>query len=103
LLQQIEQRLVAQKIGLQVTESAQDLIISRGFNAEYGARSLRREAQARIEDVLAEALLTGQVGEGDEVVLDLSDEPDSLEARIATTSSPVRLAGTTETGRPMLH
>jgi ATP-dependent Clp protease ATP-binding subunit ClpC len=103
LLQQIEERLAAQKIGLQVTESAQDLIISRGFNAEYGARSLRREAQARIEDVLAEALLTGQVGEGDEVVLDLSDEPDSLEARIATTSSPVRLAGTTETGRPMLH
>jgi ATP-dependent Clp protease ATP-binding subunit ClpC len=103
LLDQIQLRLNAQKIVLQVTESAQDLIISRGFNVEYGARSLRREAQARLEDELAEALLTGRVGEGDEVVIDLGDAPDSLTVRVATPSSPLRLADGAEARRPLLH
>ncbi|HZC04159.1 MAG TPA: ATP-dependent Clp protease ATP-binding subunit [Ktedonobacterales bacterium] len=97
LLDQIQMRLDAQRITLQVTQSAQDLIISRGFNAEYGARSLRREAQARIEDVLAEALLTGRINEGDELVIDLSDEPDMLSVRQAARVTPLHLGGATET------
>ncbi|HET9109479.1 MAG TPA: ATP-dependent Clp protease ATP-binding subunit [Ktedonobacterales bacterium] len=98
LLDQIQSRLDGQRISLRVTESAQDLIISRGFNAEYGARSLRREAQARIEDALAEALLTGHINEGDEVVIDLSDEPDTLSVRKTAEAAPLRLAGATEPG-----
>jgi ATP-dependent Clp protease ATP-binding subunit ClpC len=103
LLAQIQTRLDGQMIRLQVTESAQDLIISRGFNEEYGARSLRREAQARIEDVLAEALLTGRVREGDEVVIDLSEEPDSLTLRVAESAGPLRLTGASEPGAHLSH
>ena len=104
LLDQIRERLAAQRITMQVTESAQDLIISRGFNAEYGARSLRREAQGRIEDALAEALLKEEVRAGDEVVIDLGAEPDSLMVRVsATAAGPERLVGGDESGPALLH
>lgn len=83
MLEQIQARLADQDIRLSVTEPALDLIISRGFNAEYGARSLRREAQARIEDALAEALLNGSVHQGDLVVMDLAAEPDQLAVHVA--------------------
>ncbi|HEX8728614.1 MAG TPA: ATP-dependent Clp protease ATP-binding subunit [Ktedonobacterales bacterium] len=103
LLDQIRERLAAQRITMQVTESAQDLIISRGFNAEYGARSLRREAQGRIEDALAESLLKEQVRAGDEVVIDLSDEPDSLSVRVGAAARQPRLAGGDESGPALLR
>lgn len=98
LLAQIQTRLDDQSIHLQVTPSAQDLIISRGFNEEYGARSLRREAQACVEDALAEALLTGRVHEGDEVVIDLSDEPDAFALRVATPAGTLSLPGSPDAG-----
>lgn len=96
LLGQIQSRLDDQGIRLQVTEQAQDLIISRGFNEEYGARSLRREAQASIEDALAEALLTGHVREGDEVVIDLSDDSTSFAIHVVSPAATPWLPGTSE-------
>lgn len=89
MLHDIQARLAEQHITLTVTEAAQDVIIRNGFNAEYGARSLRREAQARIEDTLADALLTGAVGAGDEAVIDVSDA--GLQLRVATASASAAL------------
>ena len=103
LLDQIQERLDAQRITMQVTESAQDLIISRGFNAEYGARSLRREAQSRIEDALAESLLLEQVRPGDEVVIDLGDAPDSLVVRVGATMGPLGPVGGDDDSARLLH
>jgi len=95
MLAQIQQRLDGQHIHLEVTDRAQDRIVARGFNEEYGARSLRREAQACIEDALAEALLTGEVREGDEVIIDLSDDSDHFAMRIAAPAGTRRLGGPT--------
>ncbi len=100
ILAQIQLRLDGQMIRLQVTERAQDVIVSHGFNEEYGARSLRREAQARIEDALAEALLTGQVSEGDEVVIDLNEDESAAEnmtIHITAPARPLLLPEATET------
>jgi len=92
-LARIQARLESQRMRLTVTERAQDLIISHGFNEEYGARSLRREAQARVEDVLAEALLTGQAQPGDEVLIDVGAAPDSVVVQVATGAGRQLLPG----------
>jgi ATP-dependent Clp protease ATP-binding subunit ClpB len=44
----------------------------------YGARPLRRLVQAAVGDKLARALLGGEVGDGDEVLVDVDEGRDAL-------------------------
>ena len=58
-----------------------DHVIKLGYDADYGARPLRRVIQNMIEDPLAEALLVGRFKAGDTVVVDRSDDAGlSIEA-----------------------
>ena len=52
-------------IHLKLRESAKKYIVEKGTDAKYGARPLRRALQTELEDKLAEAVLNGQVKEGD--------------------------------------
>lgn len=59
-------RLKAQmNIQLKLRESARNYIVEKGTDAKYGARPLRRALQTELEDKLAEALLNGEIKEGD--------------------------------------
>ena len=44
-----------------------------GYNEAYGARPLRRLIQRKVEDTLAEEILSGKYHEGDTIVLDMKD------------------------------
>ncbi|AQP53980.1 ATP-dependent Clp protease ATP-binding subunit ClpC [Vagococcus penaei] len=65
----IVDRLAEQQITLKLTASAIDVISKEGFDPEYGARPIRRALQKEIEDRLSEALLTGEIQQGDTVTL----------------------------------
>ena len=54
-------------IRLILRESAKNLIVEKGTDAKYGARPLRRALQTELEDKLAEAILNGEVKQGDTV------------------------------------
>lgn len=54
-------------IRLKLRESARNYIVEKGTDAKYGARPLRRALQTELEDKLAEALLNGEIKEGDNV------------------------------------
>lgn len=54
-------------ITLTLRDSAKKLIVEKGTDAKYGARPLRRAMQTELEDKLAEAILAGDVKEGDHV------------------------------------
>ena len=54
-------------IKLTIRESAKKFIVEKGTDAKYGARPLRRAMQTELEDKLAEAILSGEVKEGDRV------------------------------------
>jgi ATP-dependent Clp protease ATP-binding subunit ClpC len=71
---QTQQRLAAQSIDLQVTDDARMLLVARGYDAQYGARPLRRTVQHLLEDRLAEAILRGSCGKGDSVIVDVVDD-----------------------------
>ena len=49
-----------------------------GFDPVYGARPLRRLIQSAIGDQLARALLSGEITDGDTVVVDLDEAADAL-------------------------
>ena len=64
LLRRLSQRLAALGVELSVTQDAQALLTRMGFDANYGARPLRRTIRAQIEDPAAELLLTGALPPG---------------------------------------
>ncbi|POR01636.1 Clp protease [Alkalispirochaeta sphaeroplastigenens] len=69
LLGEMQTRLAEREITLEVTRSARDLLIERGYDVKYGARPLRRTIQREIEDPLAMDLLRRRFGEGDHIVV----------------------------------
>jgi len=66
----LAQRLAARRLVLTVTDAARGWPTDTGFDPVYGARPLRRLVQKAIGDVLARALLAGEVRDGDEVLVD---------------------------------
>lgn len=54
-------------ITLTIRDSAKKYIVEKGTDAKYGARPLRRAMQTELEDKLAEAVLNGDVKDGDQV------------------------------------
>lgn len=54
-------------IRITLRESAKNLIVEKGTDAKFGARPLRRALQTELEDKLAEAVLNGEIKQGDHV------------------------------------
>ncbi len=59
-------------ISLTIRDSVKKHIVETGTDQKYGARPLRRAVQNQLEDKLAEAVLTGEVLRGMEVVAGMS-------------------------------
>ena len=74
LLKEVFQRLTEKEISLEVTEKFKERLVDEGFNPAYGARPLRRAIMRLLEDVLAEEILSGRLGEGDTAVVDIDEE-----------------------------
>ena len=70
LLQRVRAELTEQQMKIDVTDSAKDLLMEKGYDPTYGARPMRRAIQNLIEDPLAEALLEGRFKTGDSVLID---------------------------------
>ncbi len=74
-------RLVDRRISLEVTPAAREWLAITGYDPAYGARPLRRLVQKEIGDRLAKAVLSGQVRDGQSVVIDRDPEGDHLVVR----------------------
>jgi ATP-dependent Clp protease ATP-binding subunit ClpB len=79
----LAKRLADRRLTLEVTDAAREWLAMTGFDPVYGARPLRRLVQTAIGDQLAKAILSGEVRDGDTVVVDLSETKDKLELRPA--------------------
>lgn len=69
MLQRVARDLEVKGITLKVEDAALDFFATVGFDPEFGARPLRRALQERVENQLAELLLTGKVGRRDAITL----------------------------------
>jgi ATP-dependent Clp protease ATP-binding subunit ClpC len=73
LLAQVKGRLSEQKMELEVSPEVKDFLLDEGFDAEYGARPLRRAIQNHVDDALADALLDGTIQSGQTIRLTMVD------------------------------
>ncbi|WP_270886969.1 ATP-dependent chaperone ClpB [Pedococcus sp. 5OH_020] len=76
-------RLLDRRITLEVTEAAREWLAITGYDPAYGARPLRRLVQKEIGDRLATAVLSGEVRDGDTVLIDRDELADHLVVRSA--------------------
>jgi ATP-dependent Clp protease ATP-binding subunit ClpC len=67
-------RLTERKITLEFTDEAKALLVEKGHDEKYGARPLRRAVEHYLEDPFAEALLRGDVKEGEPVAVSREGE-----------------------------
>ncbi|MCP2337767.1 ATP-dependent chaperone ClpB [Actinomadura rupiterrae] len=77
-VERLARRLADRRLRLTVTEAAREWLALTGYDPLYGARPLRRLVQTAIGDRLAKELLSGQIHDGDEVVVDLDEASDTL-------------------------
>uniref|UniRef100_J3LXI5 Clp R domain-containing protein n=2 Tax=Oryza brachyantha TaxID=4533 RepID=J3LXI5_ORYBR len=70
MLQEVKGRILALGIGLEVSDSMKELISQHGYDQSYGARPLRRAVTQLVEDVISEAILSGQFKPGDTIMMD---------------------------------
>uniref|UniRef100_A0ACD5V7U6 Uncharacterized protein n=1 Tax=Avena sativa TaxID=4498 RepID=A0ACD5V7U6_AVESA len=71
-LNRVKNRLMQQKIHLQYTPEAVELLGSLGFDPNYGARPVKRVIQQMVENEIAVGVLKGDFKEDDTVVVDVS-------------------------------
>ena len=65
----LRRRLEEREMKLHVTDEAVDLLADAGFDPVYGARPLKRAIQQKIENPLAQLMLSGRFGPGDTVIV----------------------------------
>jgi ATP-dependent Clp protease ATP-binding subunit ClpC len=85
-LKKFASRLTERKITLEFSAEAKTLLIEKGYDEKYGARPLRRAVEHYLEDPLAEAVLRGDIKDGDAV--SVVRNGDKLEFKQRERSAP---------------
>jgi ATP-dependent Clp protease ATP-binding subunit ClpA len=67
LLADLDRRLAAQELSLELTAAAKALIVREGTDPAFGARPLKRTIQRLVENPLARALVSGEFKPGDRI------------------------------------
>jgi ATP-dependent Clp protease ATP-binding subunit ClpB len=86
-LRAVSQRLSERDISLTITPAARDMLATLGYDPVFGARPLKRVVQRHLLDPLALKLLSGEIHEGEEVVVDVDAEGFTFHGRL--TAAPV--------------
>ena len=77
-LEEVDDKLANKELELELTDSAKNYLIERGFDAKYGARPLLRTLQRELEDPLAENILTSRYAPGTVIRVDLNKDTQKL-------------------------
>jgi ATP-dependent Clp protease ATP-binding subunit ClpC len=71
-LDKVAERLKEHNLVLTASPAALSALAAQGYDAEFGARPLRRVIQQKVEDPLSDHLLSGEFADGDVIDVDVS-------------------------------
>ena len=92
MLKDLFKRLQERELSVDVSDEVKDHLAENGYSEAYGARPLRRLIQRKIEDELAEEILSGKYANGDVIKMVLKDGKIAFEKgrkRTKKTEQPV--------------
>ena len=84
MIKRLTGQLESQGLGIELTQSAKELLADVGYDPQMGARPLRRAIQRQIEDQLSEKILYKQFTAGQIIVVDTEEDPDNVGKRRMT-------------------
>lgn len=90
MLDELSARLSRKGVGISVTAAAKRWLIDNGFEAKTGVRPLRRLLENTVEHEIARLFLSGQTMPGAIITIDKQKSHDTLSAKVAHESSPVK-------------
>ncbi|MFA7661552.1 MAG: ATP-dependent chaperone ClpB [Anaerovoracaceae bacterium] len=79
MLRSIEDRLSEKQVTMALTDEAKELLLREGYDPAFGARPLRRYLQRTLETLLARAIISGEVQDGDHVTIEVKEGSLSLQ------------------------
>jgi ATP-dependent Clp protease ATP-binding subunit ClpC len=85
-LSKVTKRLKDKNLALVVTDEAKELIVTEGYNKEFGARPLRRAIENLLEDPMSEELLRGAFGGKDTVTVRVVEKDGEKKLTFEATS-----------------
>ncbi|HNW73434.1 MAG: ATP-dependent Clp protease ATP-binding subunit [Bacteroidales bacterium] len=77
-LKQLYDRIKGLGYQIVITETAKDFIADKGWDAQFGARPLKRAIQKYVEDTLAEEIIKTKISETDTILVDYSKEKEEI-------------------------
>jgi ATP-dependent Clp protease ATP-binding subunit ClpC len=90
LLKRIRESLAERELSLNLSESAADFLVEKGWDPSMGARPLRRAIQRYIEDPLADEVLSQSMPAGSTIEVDKAPEEDEKDVTITIVKPKVR-------------
>ena len=77
-LDKLHERISDKGFTIKIHKSAKDYLIEKGYDPKFGARPLKRVIQRNVEDLLAEALLSGDIDNNAVLTIKYDKKKDSL-------------------------
>ncbi len=84
----LQKRLAARKIELALDDGAKEWLADEGYDPVFGARPLKRVIQRALQNPLAEALLAGEIKDGETVPVSAGAEGLIIGDRLGTSDRP---------------
>lgn len=75
-------RVINMGYKLELSAEAKDFIAEKGYDVQFGARPLKRAIQRYLEDELADIVLSGELHEGDTILMELNETKDGMKATV---------------------
>jgi ATP-dependent Clp protease ATP-binding subunit ClpB len=82
-LEDVRRLLADRKISIELTDSAKELLFTQGYDANFGARPLKRAIQKLVQDPLALKILDGEVLHGDHLVVDADKKAGKMKVEVS--------------------
>ena len=79
ILKSTNKTLASQKIEVEVSEDGLDVLVEKGYDPVMGARPMRRIIQKTVENIVAKAVLSGDLSSGGKIVVKKEEILSSLE------------------------
>ncbi|MFA5810161.1 MAG: AAA family ATPase, partial [Thermoleophilia bacterium] len=74
MINRVSQQLAEREVAIEISETAKELLVDKGYDPGMGARPLRRAIQQYVEDLLADEVLSGAIPDGSTVLVDRKDD-----------------------------
>ncbi|NOD65656.1 MULTISPECIES: ATP-dependent chaperone ClpB [unclassified Ruegeria] len=84
----LQKRLAARKIELVLDDGAKEWLANEGYDPVFGARPLKRVIQRALQNPLAEALLAGEIKDGETVPVTAGPDGLIIGDRLGTSDRP---------------